>query len=183
MQRYPRTLFEPPALACNRGVTLLLALLLPLAATGVPAAVRSSAPRPAPAPALSACRVLTRAEVGLALGRRLSAGEEENDGPESTCDYAAGDSRVSIVVQRLDQPLDLRAEIASLLAAIPEGTLRKGPDLGGAALFLDIGTAGTQLHLVNGSSYLMISILGFGEPSRVSQAAETLARMALARMN
>ncbi len=164
-------------------MTLLLAFLLPLSATGVPAAPRSAVPGPAPVRTVSACRILTRAEIGLALGRRMSEGEEETDGPESTCDYASGEARVSIVVQRLEQKLDLRAEIASLLAAIPEGKLRQGPEMGGAALFLDIGTAGTQLHLVDGSRYLMISILGFGDPSRVSQAAETLARMALARLS
>ena len=54
------------------------------------------------------------------------------------------DGPVLITVERLAAKLDLDAEIASLKAGIPEGTVREGPGIAARAFFLDIPGAGTH---------------------------------------
>ena len=60
--------------------------------------------------------------------------------------------------------------------------MREGPKIGDHAFFLDIAGAGTQLHVIGGRGYLLISVLGFGEGAAVRVAAEKMARAALGRM-
>ena len=48
--------------------------------------------------------------------------------------------------------------------------------------YLDVAGAGTQLHVIRGRDYLMISILGFGDAAQVSNAADRLAKIALRRI-
>jgi hypothetical protein len=135
-------------------------------------------PRPSP----PACSLVTGADVQQALGHPVSKGAAGREGAQSTCDYAGGSGQVTIAFERLSAPLDLRAEVASLKAAIPEGTLREAPGISARAFFLDIPGAGTQLYVIRGETdFVLISVLGFGEPAQVSAAAEALARKALAR--
>jgi hypothetical protein len=141
------------------------------------------APRPAPSKALGACSAVTADDLERALGRRFWRGQEETRGAESTCDYGAGKGQVSITIQRLNAKLDIPAEIASLKESIPESTVRMASGFGGAAFFLDIEGAGTQLHVIRDDrDYVMVSILGFGDALQVSAAAERVARAALGRI-
>ena len=118
-----------------------------------------------------------------ALGRMVSKGRESADGPQSTCDYAAGTGQVSVAVQRLAARLNMAAEIESLKKAIPEAAVRDAPDLGARAFFLDIPGAGTQLYLIREDrDFVLISILGFGGPAQVSAPAAAMARKALGRL-
>lgn len=147
-------------------------------------AVTSSATAPAaiPRPSPAACSLVTNADVQQALGRPVSKGAAHREGAQSTCDYSGGAGQVTVTVERLAAPLDLRAEIATLHAAIPEGALREAPGIPARAFFLDIPGAGTQLYVVRGDTdFVLISVLGFGEAAQVSAAAESLARKALAR--
>jgi hypothetical protein len=142
-----------------------------------PPATRSFTPQP-----LTACAIVTRADVEEALGRRVSAGNEETDGRTSTCDYAAKGGLVSFTIQRLTVRPDIQAEIAALMKEIREGVVRDAPGFTDAFYF-DLPGAGTQLHIVNGSSaHLMISILGFGDATQVSVAAARIGRQAAKRL-
>jgi len=155
-----------------------LPLLLAVTANRAPApAPRPSALRPA------ACSLVTRADVQQALDRPVAKGQSGADGPQSTCDYAAGAGQVSVAVQRLTARLNVAAEIESLKAAIPGASVREAPDMGARAFFLDIPGAGTQLYLVREDrDFVLISVLGFGDAARVSAAAAALARKALGRL-
>jgi hypothetical protein len=149
-------------------------------------AVTSSGTAPAapavPRPSPAACSVVTGADVRQALGRPVANGAASREGAQSTCDYAGGAGQVTITVERLAAPLDLRAEIASLKASIPEGTLRDARGIATRAFFLDIPGAGTQLYVIRGDTdFVLVSVLGFGEAAQVSAAAEALARKALGR--
>ena len=156
-----------------------LLLLLSLVANTRPA----PAPKPVPIKAVSACVAVTRADLEQALGRSFSAGKEETSGAESSCDYAVDGGQVTIMVHRLTEALDMPAELASLKSAIPGARLREVAGIGTRAFFLDIGDAGTQLHVIRGNrDYLLVSILGFGDATRVSAAAEKMARKALDRL-
>jgi hypothetical protein len=125
---------------------------------------------------------VTAADLEHALGRRFGRGQEESHGAESTCDYGAGNGQVSITIQRLTARVDIAAEIESLKASIPESTVRMISGFGSTAFYLDIAGAGTQLHVIRDDrDYVMVSILGFGDATAVSAAAERLARAAFGR--
>ncbi len=101
---------------------------------------------------------------------------------ESSCDYAAGNGQVTVTLQRLAAKLDLPFEMKGLKAVAPKGRVREAAGMGTVAFFLDIPGAGTQLHVLRGErDYVMVSVLGFGEPEEVAAAAEAMARNALAR--
>jgi hypothetical protein len=151
---------------------------------------RAAADKPSSFSFPAACAVVTRADVEQALGRPVGRGKQDTSGESSSCDYAAGSGIVTITVQRVSGRLDVRAEVASLLRAIPEGRLREahlketgaGAAADTTAFYMDIDGAGTQLHVIRGGhDYVLVSVLGFGEPDRVSQAAEKMARKALER--
>jgi len=156
-----------------------LFLLLSLVANTRPA----PAQKPVPIKAVTACLAVTRADLEQALGRSFSAGKEESSGAESSCDYVADGGQVTIMIHRLTEALDMPAELESLKSAIPGASLREVAGIGTRAFFLDIGDAGTQLHVIRGNrDYLLVSILGFGDATRVSAAAEKMARKALDRL-
>jgi hypothetical protein len=131
---------------------------------------------------LSACVLVTRADVEEAIGRHVADGKEESERRTSNCDYSAKGGLISITIQKLAAKPDLDAEIAALKKEIPEGVVREAPGIP-HAFYLDLPDAGTQLHIVNESNqYLMISVLGFGDPSQVSATALQLARKAMRRL-
>jgi hypothetical protein len=164
-------------------VTVLFSLPLFLAFSS---GGRAPVIKPSPLGLPAACTVVTRADVEQALGRSVGRGKEDIGDGSSSCDYAAGSAIVTITVQHVRARLDVRAEVASLQRAIPDGHLREA-HLGETpaettAFYLDLDGAGTQLHVIRaGHDYLLISVLGFGEADRVSQAAEKIARKALER--
>jgi len=166
---------------CN-GVVIaaLLTLLLALDANPRPAAT-GAASHAAPK-AVTACMAVTRADVELALGRKVARGEEENGNGSSTCDYTSGGGQVTVTIQRLAAPPDLAQEKASLTAEFPNSSVRQARVEGADAFFLDLGDSGTLLHVIRGGrDYVLIAVLGFGAPSDVSPAAAQLARTALSR--
>lgn len=153
--------------------------LLLLAAATVPV-VHPPARVPSKAP--TACLALTRSEVQIALGRNVGKGEEDNFAATSTCDYATGRGRVSVTVQRLDRDLDVASEVAALQREIEGASARPAPAFGAHAFYLDIAGAGTQLHVIRGRDYLLVSVLGFGEGAEVTAAVERMVRTALGRL-
>ena len=157
-------------------VTFILLWLLS-GETRVPPAKRVFTPH-----RLTACAMVTRTDVEQAIGRPVDDGNEEIDGPASTCDYAGGGGLVSITVQRLAAKPDRAVEIASLKKEMPDGAERAAPGFADA-FFWDLPEAGTQLHVLNGDrQHVMVSILGFGEAPAVAAAAERIARKAISRL-
>jgi len=131
---------------------------------------------------LTACSIVTRADVEGAVGRRVNDGKADANGPQSICDYQAKGAMVSISLQKLAAKPDLEVEMAAMRKEMPEAVIRSAPGFP-QAFYLDIPDAGTQLHVIIGSSdHLMISILGFGDASQVSAAAAQIARQAMKRM-
>ena len=90
---------------------------------------------------------------------------------------------MSITIQRLNAKVDIPTEIESLKTSIPESTVRMISGLGSTAFYLDIAGAGIQLHAIRDDrDYVIVSILGFGDATSVSAAAERLVRTALGRI-
>lgn len=151
----------------------MLALLLLITTS----AAHSPAPRPK---ALGACTAVTAEDLHLALGINFRSGAETANGPQSTCDYAAGNAQVSVTIQRLSAGVDIAAEIAALKMEIPGSMARM---LDATTFLLEIPGAGAQLHAIRGGrDYVMVSILGLGGADAVGPAAERLARAAFGRL-
>ncbi len=131
---------------------------------------------------VTACIAATQADVTEALGRAVGKGKEQTDAVESTCDYASGEAQVTVTIRRSAVKLDVPAQIADLKAAIPQGRIREFSGVGKQAFFMDLAGAGTQLHVIRSDSdYVLVSVLGFGEPEDVAKAAEKIARKVLDR--
>jgi hypothetical protein len=89
---------------------------------------------------------------------------------------------VSLTIQHLDRDLNLAAEIAAMKREIEGSAARPAPAFGDRAFFLDIAGAGTQLHVIRGRDYVMVSVLGFGEGRAAADAAGRMAAIVLSRM-
>jgi hypothetical protein len=162
----------------NGDVIAYLSVLLFLSSHTPAASARATAPLPS----LRACVAVTQRDVESALQRPVGKGTEEGGGLESNCDYSSDNSIVSVRLQHLTQHLDISAELAALRQSLPTASVSEADGVGTRAFFLDIAGAGTQLHVVRGErDYLMVSVLGFGEPADVRAAAVALARTALDR--
>jgi hypothetical protein len=151
----------------------LLALLFALDThphTTVPAAPR----------ALTACTAVTRIDVEMALGRKFARGADVTANGSSTCDYEANGGQVTVTMQQLGAPPDLSQEKRNLLAEFPGSKVRETRVPGADAFFIDVPDTGTLLYVLRGGrDYVMIAILGCGEPASVSPAALRLAKTAL----
>ena len=129
---------------------------------------------------VTACTAVTRADVELALGRKFGRGAEENSNGSSTCGYTAGGGLVTVTMQHMGAAPDLDQEKRSLQAEFPGSTLRAASLSGAEAFFVDLQGQGTLLYAIRGGrDYVMVAILGCGEPAAVSGAAIRLARTAL----
>jgi hypothetical protein len=174
----PSRLVSLPRIGVNGNVLGILSILFAVSA----ATQNPAAGLPSPARQLTACSIVTKADVEQAIGLSVSDGTEEIQGKSSTCDYGTKTGLISITIQKLTNKPDLKNEILALKKEIPEGVVRDAPGFP-EAFYLDIPDAGTQLHIVNGGfQHLMISILGFGDASEVSGVAVRIARKAMSRL-
>jgi hypothetical protein len=159
---------------------IALYVLLAAAAASSPAGPSQQL---APVKTLSACSAVTPADLERAFGLTFGRGQEETHATESTCDYASGHGQVSITIQRLARKLDMPKEIEAMKQTIEGSSVRLAEGIGTTAFYLDIPSAGTQLHVIIGErNYLMVSVLGFGDASTVSAATEKLTHAALGRL-
>ena len=159
--------------------TFFLPLFVLFSATGpVP-----RAPKPVLlAPSTSACDVVTRPDVEEALGRHLLEAGWQVHSTHERCDYRAEGGQVTIRLEHSTAVLDAKAEFTALKKTFPGSHARELAGMGAPAMLLDLPDAGTQVFVIDGEHrYLLVSILGFGDPARVSKAAEQLAREAFKR--
>jgi hypothetical protein len=131
----------------------------------------------------TACSAATRADIEEALGHTVANGKESRTDEGSVCSYVGAGGEVTILLQHAAAKLDVPEELRNLKASFPNATMREAPGIGRRAVFLDMPDIGTQLHVIRGDyDYLMISVLGFGDATRVAPAAEKIARKALDRL-
>jgi hypothetical protein len=160
-------------------LTFFLPLMVMFSATGpVP-----RAPKPVTLlPVINACDVVTKPDVEEALGRHMLEAGWQVRSTRERCDYQAEGGQVTIRLEHSSAVLDPKTEFSALKKTFPGSHARELAGLGVPAMLLDLPDAGTQVFIIDGEHrYLLVSILGFGDPARVSKAAEQLAREAFKR--
>ena len=132
--------------------------------------------------AINACDVVTKPDVEEALGRHLLEAGWQVQSTHERCDYRAEGGQVTIRLEHSIAVLDAKTEFTALKKTFPGSRARDLAGMGAPAMLLDLPNAGTQVFVIDGEHhYLLVSILGFGDPARVSKAAEQLAREAFRR--
>jgi hypothetical protein len=160
-------------------LTFLLPLTLLFSTTGP----TPRTPKPVSLfPVINACDVVTRPDVEKALGRHMLEAGWQVRSTHERCDYQAQGGQVTIRLEHSAAVLDPKTEFTALKKTFPGSRARELAGLGAPAMLLDLPEAGTQVFVIDGEHrYLLVSILGFGDPARVSKAAEQLAREAFKR--
>jgi hypothetical protein len=145
-------------------------------------AASTPAPKPVmkPLAAIGACDVVTNSEVRAAFKRPFAKGS----GDASSCEYVALDQQVvAIKMQHSIQKLDVAAEMLTLRKAFPEGRMRDAKGFSSPAFFMDLPGIGTQLFVIRGGhDFLLVSVMGIGEPKKVAAGAMHVAKIALERL-
>jgi hypothetical protein len=133
----------------------------------------------------------TEVERGVcALVRKLDAAEAlkslapnahwETEHEADRCKHRSEGGEVAVRVEHWDTALDAGREFAALKGAFPEAKARELEGLSGPALWLEIPDAGTEVFIIPDTHhYVMVSVLGWGQPREVSKIAEQLARTAM----
>jgi hypothetical protein len=149
-------------------------LLLLAASTPLPKPVSK------PLPAITPCEVVTSDEVRRIFKHPFANGT----GDASVCEYSALEQQVvAIKIQHSIAKIDVWREMITLRKAFPEGRMRDAGNLGPRAFFLDLPGIGTQLFVIRGDhDFLMVSVMGLGEPKRVAPRAKMVAKKALERL-
>jgi len=133
-------------------------------------------------PSVNACDMVTRPDVEQALGRHILEAGWKVKSSRQRCDYQAAGGQVTIRMEHSTAVLDPKTEFSALKKTFPGSKARELAGMGAPAMLLDLPDAGTQVFVIDGEHrYLLVSILGFGDPARVSKAAERLAREAFKR--
>ena len=159
-----------------------LIVLMPLLILGGTInAAEQAKPRPAAKP-LSACALVTKAEIAEVIGTAIGDGMPRKDRTMDVCAFTTpkGD-KVSIFVTRSPAKRDLSKALDEAREAMPTATVREVPGLGDKALLVDLPTRDTLLSVYRAGDTLVVSVLEAGDGAKADAAAEKIARKAFKR--
>jgi hypothetical protein len=144
-------------------------------------AAEQTKPRPAAEP-LSACALVTKAEIKEVIGTAIGDGRPMKDGTTDICAFTTpkGDD-VRIFVTRSSTKRDLSKAVDQARKAMPTATVREVPGLGDKALLVDLPAQGTLLSVYRAGDTLVVSVLEAGDGAKADAAAEKIARKAFSR--
>jgi hypothetical protein len=163
----------------HKSTFIVIMLLLILGGT-LKAAEQAKA-RPAAGP-LSACALVTKAEIQEALGTAVGNGISGKDRNMDICAFSTpkGD-KVDIFVTRSSDKRDLNKVIDEARKAMPLAAVREVPGLGDKAILVDSPTSGTLLSVYRAGDSLVVSVWGAGGGAKADAVAEKIARKAFHR--
>jgi hypothetical protein len=135
-----------------------------------------------PAPGLSPCALLTKAEVQEAVGAPVSAGVL-NTTNKSVCDFKVGDAGSNVSIMLTAKAPGDSAE--KTVAALKKQKISAEvvPGFGDSAYASSPGYGMQQLGVYKGSKHVIVTVLVFGAPEAKSKTvAQAVMRKALARV-
>lgn len=159
-----------------------LIVLMPLLTLGGTInAAEQAKPRPAAKP-LSACALVTKAEIKEIIGRAIGAGMPRKDRTMDICAFTTPKGeQVNIFVTRSPTKRDLSKAVDEARKAMPTATVREVPGLGDKALLVNLPSHGTLLSVYRAGDTLVVSVLEAGDGAKADAAAEKIARKAFQR--
>jgi hypothetical protein len=144
-------------------------------------AAEQAKPRPAAEP-LSACALVTKAEITEVIGTAIGDGRPMKDRDMDVCAFRTpkGDE-VRIFVTRSTAKRDLGKVLGEARKAMPTATVREVPGLGDKALLVDLPAQGTLLSVYRAGDALVVSVSEASDGAKADAAAEKIARKAFKR--
>ena len=133
--------------------------------------------------ATGACSLLSREEVGQALGAPVGEGRAlVSTGVVTSCSFPAkGGGSVPILLRRNAGRAWIAEQEYRMNKGVGHGAFRPVAGLGERAFVLDMRWAGAALCVFRGEHYLQVSAFGIGDAD-AHAAAEKLAGMAMSRL-
>jgi hypothetical protein len=169
-----------------------LIVLMPLLIFGGTINAAEQAKPPTAAKPLSACALVTKAEIAEVMGTAFGDGMPKKDSKMDTCAFTTrkGDE-VKIFVARSPVKRDLSKALDQARRAMQFATVREVPGLGDKALLVDQRTGGTLLSVYRAGDTLVVSVWKVGggakasaamaDTAKADAAAEKIARKAFKR--
>jgi hypothetical protein len=144
----------------------------------------ASTPAAAPRGALNACDLLSRLDVGEAMGVPVRDGLPRwGSGSLTSCWFAAGpDGEVGILLRRLPDADWLSAQAGRMDLGVGIGSYREVAGIGDRSYLYELRSAGAVLCIFGAGYYLQISLFRAAENSRTPPVLRKLATIALRRL-
>jgi hypothetical protein len=144
-------------------------------------AAEQAKPSPAAKP-LSACALVTKAEIKEIIGTAIGDGVPRKDGTTEICAFKTPKGeQVNIFVTRSPAKRDLSKALDQAREAMPTATVREVPGLGDKALLVDLPIHGNLFSVYRAGDTLVVSVLEAGDRAKADAAAEKIARKAFKR--
>jgi hypothetical protein len=159
----------------------LIALIPLLILGGTINAAEQAKPRPAAKP-LSACALVTKAEIKQIIGRAIGDGVPRKKDDMDVCTFTTPKGeQVNIFVTRSPAKRDLSKAVDQAKGAMPDATVREVPGLGDKALLVELPVHGTLLSVYRAGDTLVVSVLVADDRAKADAAVEKIARKAFKR--
>ncbi len=141
----------------------------------------AQATNPAMARRIDTCKLVTKAEVQLAVGLPV-ADPKPNAGNPALCDFKVGDYGVVGFAVQPSRPGETPDRIFSETAKRKMQPV-EAPGIGDRSFFTSPGYGMVQLNTFKGSNYVILTLLVPGaSPQKVKAAAEQLMKKALLKL-
>ena len=139
----------------------------------------------APTGALNACDLLSRLDVGEAVGLPVRDGLPRlGSGSLTSCWFATGrDGEVGILLRRLPDADWLSAQAGRMALGVGIGSYREVAGIGDRSYLYEMRSAGAVLCIFGAGYYLQISLFRAAENSRTPPVLRKLATIALRRLH
>jgi hypothetical protein len=144
-------------------------------------APQQTKPTPA-AKQLSACAVVSKAEIEQAIGTTLGNGMPHGAREADVCVYENGKgNRVNIFVTRSNEKRNLNTLVVEAKKALPQAKVQEIQGLGDKALLVEDPKGPSMLSIYRGGDALVVSVYGISDRAKADAAVEKIARKAFRR--
>jgi hypothetical protein len=161
--------------------THIIVVIQLLILAGTIDAAEQAKPQPQPK-ALSACALVTKAEVAEAIGMPVVTRTPTQEHNMDICAYTtANGDKIGIYATRKPGKRNLSNAVAEARKAMPNTAIKEVPGLGEKALLVEQLTGGTLLSVYRAADTLVVSVPELGDRAKTDAAAEKIARKAFKR--
>ena len=134
------------------------------------------------AKSLSACTLVTKAEIEQAIGTVVGTAVQRQVGKAYVCTYEnPKGNKVNIFIARAQGKRDLSTLLVEAQKALPQAKVRELPGIGEKALLVTDPKGGTILSVYRGGDSLVVSVYGISNNAKAETAVEKISKKAFSR--